>query len=182
MLLARSFIEFCMSVVVEGSNKTRQDLLVVDDIAYGLFTFLYSLFMWGVARDATNDHDVGGPEALQLEAWIRFKISDELDRLTDKRRKAPQPFQTVLDTVSSMLPEYITEPNSPDSLAWRVATEYLTNLGKANGHIDPDRGAYATNRSVGNILGSLSSRIGTVRVNKQPRPYVPRAPNRFSPR
>ncbi|KAI0125390.1 hypothetical protein BJ170DRAFT_501392 [Xylariales sp. AK1849] len=142
-LLLRSLMEFVLALLAYGPSVTRQDLSFIKDVYYGLLTCLYLSGMLGMAFKVTLSHDSGGRESRLVESAIRKYILDTLDKETEHRQKASPKFESFLNNMLYNLqtiiqePLFSLDPVLDETAKQRYAVDYIEQLKKKFGHLDP---------------------------------------------
>ncbi|KAF6797594.1 hypothetical protein CSOJ01_12912 [Colletotrichum sojae] len=162
-LLVRSVVEI-YTVVADGQPKTA----LVRDISYGLITCLFLAMISALAWATSLGEDgIDVDETIRIiEADIRKHIIEKLKDTTEDAKSQSPPFVEVLQQINdsdkaSIIDEAIQNMGSNrdkmNELATRLADQYLKELQREFGELDPKRGVdYEWGRSQSTLLGRVS--------------------------
>jgi len=184
MLLTRGAAEFGLIIEATGPTKTRQDVLFVRDVTYGLLSTLYFAFMCIMAHFLALGFDPYGKDVKQIENNIRRYILVMLqDKTHDGALKTPD-FPVILQDIRTNLDEYMRQgwqtqgplaegSSMTDVLNRKAASSYLQTLLADNQDLLPREGRNNGARSGSGWLSRATNRGHSAGIDDI-RPSAPR--------
>ncbi|KAM7208579.1 hypothetical protein V8F20_001002 [Naviculisporaceae sp. PSN 640] len=143
MLFFRSLAECVLVSMAHYGVLLRRDTGLPYDIAYGLSTCLYLLFMYLQTCQLASKLDTGTSDAdnvkSDVRAWILYKLGDST---RDHKLVAPA-FKSILDEAGREIPTILEqgplslESNLTPEKKRKVATSYINQLRKQFSHLAP---------------------------------------------
>ncbi|KAI0146246.1 hypothetical protein GGR57DRAFT_516893 [Xylariaceae sp. FL1272] len=165
ILLIRSMFELALTARAAGPDATRQSLMPVKDVGYGVITILYLGCMYITARVISSGFDRGGEQARLVESDVRLAVLKQLQQVTEGGRRSSPPFLEIIDHVSNDLDTLLRDgplsANVSLSIAHKqqAAASCFQKLRVQYGSLDPREGRdYAGSRSASGISSFFGRR------------------------
>ncbi|KAK0726570.1 hypothetical protein B0T21DRAFT_413895 [Apiosordaria backusii] len=97
--------------------STPEANMAAIDIPYGLFSILFLVAMWLVARETTGTYDEDGHQQKLVMSEIRSVVLQKLEERTNQRRKKSPPFEEIMDEIEEDLDKSLESGPLARSLA-----------------------------------------------------------------
>ncbi|KAK0627761.1 hypothetical protein B0T14DRAFT_493792 [Immersiella caudata] len=169
LLFSRSLMECILVSLARNGSLLQHDAQISYDIAYGLLTSLYLLFMYLQACQLLSKLDMGTSDADNVQSDVRAWILNRLSAATQKHVLTAPPFSSILDEAGRELASILQ--NGPLSLASTLTPE--KKLTVANSYLKQLRSQFSGLAPQPKTLLSDNHRIKRTPVGRKTAPVMP---------